>query len=138
MVSLLPLLFLNYKNNQATSHIIKKTNCDSVETLFDGFWSLFAANPACCNVEFAFMFWCLVTDRINKAGIKVPILKEVNFGKMQLCRVEHFYNIFVLTFGVIAEYNSNLAQKWGQICCKSVQLVRVSSFRNDFVTKSIL
>ena len=30
---------------------------------------------------------------------KVPILKEVNFGKMQLCRVEHFYNIFVLTFG---------------------------------------
>ena len=30
---------------------------------------------------------------------KVSILKEVNFGKMQLCRVEHFYNIFVLTFG---------------------------------------
>ena len=30
---------------------------------------------------------------------KVPILKEVNFGKMQLCQVEHFYNIFVLTFG---------------------------------------
>ena len=25
---------------------------------------------------------------------KVPILKEVNFRKMQLCRVEHFYNIF--------------------------------------------
>ena len=33
------------------------------------------------------------------ASTKVPILKEVNFGKMQLCRVEHFYNIFVLTFG---------------------------------------
>jgi hypothetical protein len=30
---------------------------------------------------------------------KVPILKEVNLGKVQLCRVEHFYNIFVLTFG---------------------------------------
>ena len=30
--------------------------------------------------------------------IKVPTLKEVNFGKMQLCRVERFYNIFVLTF----------------------------------------
>ena len=29
---------------------------------------------------------------------KVPILKEVNFGKMQLCRVEHFFNIFVFTF----------------------------------------
>ena len=27
-------------------------------------------------------------------------------------------------------YNSNHAQKWGQICCKSVQLVRGSSFRN--------
>ena len=35
--------------------------------------------------------------------------------------------------GVIAEYNSNHAQKWGQICCKSVQLVRVSSFRNDLL-----
>ena len=33
-----------------------------------------------------------------KIDTKVPILKEVNFGKMQLCRVEHFYNIFVLTF----------------------------------------
>ena len=42
---------------------------------------------------------------------KVQILKEVNFGKMQLCQVEHFYNIFVLTFGMIAEHNSNHAQK---------------------------
>ena len=33
---------------------------------------------------------------------------------------------------LIAEYNSNHAQKWGQICCKSVQLIRVSSFRNYF------
>ena len=40
--------------------------------------------------------------------------------------------------GVIAIVFSNHAQKWGQICCKSGQLVRVSSFRNDFVTKSIL
>ena len=31
-------------------------------------------------------------------GAKVPILKECHFGKMQLCRVEHFYNLFVLTF----------------------------------------
>ena len=28
---------------------------------------------------------------------------------------------------------SNHAQKWGQICCKSVQLVRGSSFRNDLL-----
>ena len=35
--------------------------------------------------------------------------------------------------GVIAEYNSNHAQKWGQICCNSVQLVRGSSFRIDLL-----
>ena len=35
--------------------------------------------------------------------------------------------------GMIAEYNSNHAQKWGQICCESVQLVRVSSFRNELL-----
>ena len=35
--------------------------------------------------------------------------------------------------GVIAEYNSNHAQKWGQIWCKSGQLVRGSSFRNDLL-----
>ena len=40
--------------------------------------------------------------------------------------------------GVIAIVFRNHAQKWGQICCKSVKLVKVSSFRNDFVTKSIL
>ena len=34
--------------------------------------------------------------------------------------------------GVIAEYNSNHAEKGGEICC-SVQLVRVSSFRNDLL-----
>ena len=33
--------------------------------------------------------------------------------------------------GVIAIVFSNHAQKWQQIYCKSVQLVRVSSFRND-------
>ena len=36
-------------------------------------------------------------------------------------------------FGVIAEYNSNHAQKWGQICSKCVQLVRVSFFWSDFL-----
>ena len=35
--------------------------------------------------------------------------------------------------GAIAEYKSNHAQKWGQICCKSDQLVRGSSFRNDLL-----
>ena len=50
---------------------------------------------------------------------------------MQLCQGEHFYNIFLLTF-VIAEYNNNRAQKWGQICWKSVQLSRVAFFQSDF------
>ena len=70
--------FLNYKNNQATSHIIKKTNCsiDSVETLFDGFWSLFAANPACCNVELV-LFWCLDTDQINKEGTGISCMSLI-------------------------------------------------------------
>ena len=58
-----------------------------------------------------------------------------HFGKMKLWRVEHFYNIFVLTFGCdcYCIQLSNHAQKWGQICCKSVQLVRVSSFWNDLL-----
>ena len=34
--------------------------------------------------------------------------------------------------GAIAEYNSNYAQKWEQICWKSVQLDRVAFFRRDF------
>ena len=38
-----------------------------------------------------------------------------------------------VTLGVIAIVFSNHAQKCGQICCKSVQLVRVSSFRNDLL-----
>ena len=36
-------------------------------------------------------------------------------------------------FGVISIVFSNHPQKWGQICCKSVQLVRGSSFRNDLL-----
>ena len=52
-----------------------------------------------------------------------------HFGKMNIWPVEHFYNMFVLTYG---------RDCWIQICCKSVQLFRGSSFRNDFVTKSIL
>ena len=32
----------------------------------------------------------------SKRGSKVPILKEVNFGKVKLWDVEHFFNIFVI------------------------------------------
>ena len=31
---------------------------------------------------------------VNLINTKVPILKEVNFGKMQLCQVEHLLNTF--------------------------------------------
>ena len=41
-----------------------------------------------------------------------------HFGKMSLSPVEHFYNIFVLTFGRD---------------CYCIQLVRGSSFRNDLL-----
>ena len=35
--------------------------------------------------------------------------------------------------GGFAGYNDKITQKWGQICWKSVQLVRASSFRNDLL-----
>ena len=54
-------------------------------------------------------------------------MKEVTSEKCN-CWVEHFYNIFVLTPTVF----SNHAQKWGQICRKSVQLDRVTLFRSHF------
>ena len=49
---------------------------------------------------------------------KVPILKECHFGKMKLWHVEHFWTYLSSHLGVIAEYNSNHAQKWRQICPK--------------------
>ena len=51
----------------------------------------------------------------NKILTKVAILKEVNFGKKKLCRVEHFWPYLSSHLGVIAEYNSNHAQMWRQI-----------------------
>ena len=50
--------------------------------------------------------------------LKVPILKEVNFGKMKLCRVEHFWTYLSSPMGVIAIVFSNHAHWWGQICPK--------------------
>ena len=62
---------------------------------------------------------------------KVPILKEVNFGKMQLCRVEHLLNTFstylsskldsTLCNQNIGEGESNIDDKY--ICWKSVHQV---------------
>ena len=52
---------------------------------------------------------------------------------MKLWRVEHFWTYLSSHLGVIAIVFSNHAQKLGQICCKCVQLVRGSSFRNDLL-----
>ena len=56
---------------------------------------------------------------------------------MKLWPVEHFLSIFVITFGWVCccwcWCNSKPTQKRWQICSKSVQLVRVSSFRSVFL-----
>ena len=61
--------------------------------------------------------WSFGTKAILEQPAKVPILKEVNFGKMQLCWVEHFYNIFVLTFGRDCSHLST-AVAWREIFFK--------------------
>ena len=45
---------------------------------------------------------CIREDKpcpLNQLVTKVPILKEVNFGKVKLWDVEHFWTLFVFTFG---------------------------------------
>ena len=51
-----------------------------------------------------------------------------HYGKMNT-----FTTYLFSLLGVIAIVFRNHAQKWGQICCKSVQLVRGSSFRNGLL-----
>ena len=50
---------------------------------------------------------------------------------MKLWRVEHFWTYLSSHLGVIAEYNSNHAQKWRQICPK---VFNVSEFHFSEVT----
>ena len=54
---------------------------------------------------------------------KVPILKEVTSEKCNSVELNTFPTYLSSILGVIAEYNSNHAKKWGQICWKSVQQV---------------
>ena len=57
-----------------------------------------------------------------------------HFRKMNLWPVQHFFNIFVIPLGWVCDFApSKPTQKWGQICWKSVQLVRGSSFWNDLL-----
>ena len=60
---------------------------------------------------FASMVHVVNSKVFQMVTTKVPILKEVNFGKVKLWDVEHFWTLFVFILGVIAEYSSNHAQK---------------------------
>ena len=74
--------------------------------------------------------WVL-RDCILKYGFETS-----HFGKMNLGPVEHFFNILVLTFGSVCyctQQTHPKVRKWGQICWKSVQLVKGSSFWNDLL-----
>ena len=101
-------------------------------------------------------FWCQMSmsgkeqsynldlESIQNLNLRLDIFKaryvqlKYGFCRWNSDQLNTFTTFLYTLLGVIAKYDSNHAQKWGQICCKSVQLVRVSSFRNDFVTKSIL
>ena len=64
---------------------------------------------------------------------KVWILEQVISERWNSDELNTFTTYLSSLLGVIAIVFSNHAQKWGQICCKSVQLVRGSSFRNDLL-----
>ena len=66
-------------------------------------------------------------------GLKYRFCNKVISERWNSDQLNTFTTYLSSLLGVIAEYNSNHAQKWGQICCKSVQLVRASSFRNDLL-----
>ena len=63
---------------------------------------------------------------------KVPILKEVTSEKSKSVELNTFATYLSSLSGVIAEYNSNYAQKWEQMCWKSVQLDRFAFSRSYF------
>ena len=69
---------------------------------------------------------------------KVPILKEVNFGKMKLWDVEHFWTLFVFTFGRDCYCIQQSRPKMKTKVSKSVQRPRVSLFRSDILSKLVL
>jgi hypothetical protein len=53
-----------------------------------------------------------------------------HFEKMNLWQVEHFFEHIWITFGWVCCCTHS---KWWQICSKKCKLVRVSSFRSDFL-----
>ena len=68
---------------------------------------------------------------LSRRHIKVPILKEVNFGKMQLCRVEHLLNTISTYLSSKLDStpcNQNIGEGESDIDEKNVkvQLIRVS------------
>ena len=49
------------------------------------------------SLNFSLEFFIMISFVTNQLDIKVPILKEVNFGKVKLWVVEHFWTDFDLS-----------------------------------------
>ena len=78
------------------------------------------------------------THRDSITSLKYQFWKNVTSEKWNSDGLNTFTTYLSSLLGVIAEYNSNHAQKWRQICCKGVQPVRVSFFRSDILSKLVL
>ena len=64
--------------------------------------------------------------------LKYQFWKNVTSEKWNSDQLTTFTTYLSSLLGVIAIVFSNHAQKWGQICCESGQLVRVLFFRNPY------
>ena len=74
-------------------------------------------------------------NQFRTSLVKVPILKEVNFGKVKLWDVEHFWTLFVFTFGrdcyCIQQSRPKMKTKSVQKCstCQSFTFPKWHSFK---------
>ena len=70
---------------------------------------------------------------MKKKLLKYGFCNKVTSERWNSDQLNTFTTYLYSLLGVIAEYNRNHDQKWGQICFKSVQLVRGWSFQNDLL-----
>ena len=83
---------------------------------------------------------CVVTENWwNKLYFYMQHFKQNFFVSVSVCYLYDqtnnclkygFFNKVISERWTLLQHH---AQKWGQICCKSVQLVKGSSFRNDLL-----
>ena len=71
-------------------------------------------------------------------ALKYQFWKNVTSEKWNSDGLNTFTTYLSSLLGVIAIVFSNHAQKWRQICCESVQPVRVSFFQSDILSKLVL